>query len=264
MIKRMDHVGIVVDDLAAATAFFVELGLELEGEMPVEGRWVDRVVGLDNVRVDVAMVRTPDGHGRLELTKFHTPRTATGSATSAAQKGSSSRWPSSSAKRGRRRRPATTQSDPTAKFRTRTVERASPMGRWANQENDNGRHNRATERDHRGSKPTDQPGPVGPRPGPLGLRRQGRHTPHYPDRVHLAAERNGLVADDGQRSVWATIRSGLRLGCSSRPTRIAGPDLAGRLFRIVPVGCSAVRQLPHALPHSAGSALVYSGQSAAT
>jgi catechol 2,3-dioxygenase-like lactoylglutathione lyase family enzyme len=61
------------DDLEAAIAFFVELGLELEGEAAVEGRWVDRVVGLDDVRVDVAMVRTPDGHGRLELTKFHTP-----------------------------------------------------------------------------------------------------------------------------------------------------------------------------------------------
>src|ERR1700716_2685605 len=73
MIKRMENVGIVVDDLAAATAFFVELGLELEGEGPAEGRWVDRVVGLDDVRVDVAMVRTPDGHGRLELMKFHTP-----------------------------------------------------------------------------------------------------------------------------------------------------------------------------------------------
>ncbi|MGH2598024.1 MAG: VOC family protein [Dehalococcoidia bacterium] len=72
-IQRMDHVGIVVDDLAAAIAFFVELGLELEGEMPVEGRWVDRVVGLDDVRVDIAMMRTPDGHGRLELTKFHRP-----------------------------------------------------------------------------------------------------------------------------------------------------------------------------------------------
>jgi catechol 2,3-dioxygenase-like lactoylglutathione lyase family enzyme len=72
-IRRMDHVGIVVDDLAAAIAFFVELGLELEGEAPVEGRWVDRVVGLDGVRVDVAMMRTPDGHGRLELTKFHRP-----------------------------------------------------------------------------------------------------------------------------------------------------------------------------------------------
>jgi catechol 2,3-dioxygenase-like lactoylglutathione lyase family enzyme len=72
-IRRMDHVGIVVDGLAAAIAFFVELGLELEGQAPVEGRWVDRVVGLDGVRVDVTMMRTPDGHGRLELTKFHTP-----------------------------------------------------------------------------------------------------------------------------------------------------------------------------------------------
>jgi catechol 2,3-dioxygenase-like lactoylglutathione lyase family enzyme len=73
MIERMDHVGIVVDDLAAATEFFVELGLELEGEVPVEGRSVDRVCGLEDVRADIAMVRTPDGHGRLELTKFHTP-----------------------------------------------------------------------------------------------------------------------------------------------------------------------------------------------
>jgi catechol 2,3-dioxygenase-like lactoylglutathione lyase family enzyme len=73
MIKRMDNVGIVVDDLAAATAFFVELGLELEGEATVEGQWVDRVVGLDGVRSDIAMLRTPDGHGRLELTKFQAP-----------------------------------------------------------------------------------------------------------------------------------------------------------------------------------------------
>jgi catechol 2,3-dioxygenase-like lactoylglutathione lyase family enzyme len=72
-IQRMDHVGVVVDDLEAATAFFVELGMELDGETAVEGRWVDRVVRLDGVRVDIAMVRTPDGHGRLELTKFHTP-----------------------------------------------------------------------------------------------------------------------------------------------------------------------------------------------
>jgi catechol 2,3-dioxygenase-like lactoylglutathione lyase family enzyme len=72
-IQRMDHVGVVVDDLEAATAFFVELGLELEGEAAVEGQWVDRVVGLDGVRVDVAMLRTPDGHSRLELTKFHRP-----------------------------------------------------------------------------------------------------------------------------------------------------------------------------------------------
>jgi catechol 2,3-dioxygenase-like lactoylglutathione lyase family enzyme len=72
-VRRMDNVGIVVDDLAAAIAFFAELGLELAGEAPVEGRWVDRVVGLDGVRVDIAMMRTPDGHGRLELTKFHKP-----------------------------------------------------------------------------------------------------------------------------------------------------------------------------------------------
>jgi len=73
MILRMDNVGVVVDDLEAAIAFFVELGLELEGEAAVGGRWVDRLVGLDGVRADLAMVRTPDGHGRLELTKFHTP-----------------------------------------------------------------------------------------------------------------------------------------------------------------------------------------------
>ncbi|RFU21972.1 VOC family protein [Geodermatophilus marinus] len=72
-IQRMDHVSVVVDDLEAAKAFFVELGMELEGEAPIEGRWVDRVNGLDGVRVDVAMMRTPDGHGRLELTKFHSP-----------------------------------------------------------------------------------------------------------------------------------------------------------------------------------------------
>lgn len=72
-IKKMEHVGIVVDDLAAAKAFFLELGLELEGEATVEGRSVDRVVGLEGVRSDIAMMRTPDGHGKLELTKFHTP-----------------------------------------------------------------------------------------------------------------------------------------------------------------------------------------------
>ena len=69
----MEHVGIVVDDLAAATEFFVELGLELQGEGMVEDRWVDRVVGLDGVRVEFAMVQTPDGNGRLELVKFHSP-----------------------------------------------------------------------------------------------------------------------------------------------------------------------------------------------
>jgi catechol 2,3-dioxygenase-like lactoylglutathione lyase family enzyme len=72
-IQRMDNVLIVVDDLEAATAFFVELGMELEGEMQVEGPWVGSVVGLDGVRADIAMLRTPDGHSRVELTKFHTP-----------------------------------------------------------------------------------------------------------------------------------------------------------------------------------------------
>jgi catechol 2,3-dioxygenase-like lactoylglutathione lyase family enzyme len=72
-IQRMEHVGIVVDDLAAATELFVELGLELQGEGPVEGRSVDRVVGREGVRAEVAMMQTPDGNGRLELTKFHTP-----------------------------------------------------------------------------------------------------------------------------------------------------------------------------------------------
>ena len=69
----MDHVGIVVDDLAGATEFFVELGLELQGEGPVEGRVVDRVVGLEGVRAEVAMMRAPDGDARVELAKFHSP-----------------------------------------------------------------------------------------------------------------------------------------------------------------------------------------------
>ena len=69
----MDVVGMVVDDLDAAIAFFVELGLELEGKTTVEGRLVDRVVWLDGVRSDIAMLRTPDGHGRVELSKFQAP-----------------------------------------------------------------------------------------------------------------------------------------------------------------------------------------------
>ena len=72
-IQRMDHVGVVVDDLEAAKAFFIELGMELEGEASPEGRWVDRVSALNDVRVDIAMMRTPDGRGRLELTKFRSP-----------------------------------------------------------------------------------------------------------------------------------------------------------------------------------------------
>jgi catechol 2,3-dioxygenase-like lactoylglutathione lyase family enzyme len=72
-IKDMHHVSVVVEDLAAAQEFFAALGMELEGEAPIEGPWVDRVNALDGVRVDIAMMRTPDGHGRLELTKFHHP-----------------------------------------------------------------------------------------------------------------------------------------------------------------------------------------------
>jgi catechol 2,3-dioxygenase-like lactoylglutathione lyase family enzyme len=72
-LKRMDNVLIVVDDLEAAKAFFAELGMELEGEATNEGPWVDSTVGLNDVRADLAMMRTPDGHGRVELTKFQTP-----------------------------------------------------------------------------------------------------------------------------------------------------------------------------------------------
>ena len=72
-IQRMDHVGIVVHDLAAAIEFFVELGLVLQGEGSVEGPSVDRIVGLEGVRAEIAMMQTPDGNGRLELSKFHSP-----------------------------------------------------------------------------------------------------------------------------------------------------------------------------------------------
>jgi len=72
-LKRMEHVGIVVDDLEAATEFFAELGLRLQGDGSVEGHWVDRIVGLEGVQVDFAMMQTPDGNGRLELVKFHSP-----------------------------------------------------------------------------------------------------------------------------------------------------------------------------------------------
>jgi catechol 2,3-dioxygenase-like lactoylglutathione lyase family enzyme len=72
-LQRMDNVLIVVDDLDAVKAFFTELGMELEGETQVEGPAVDSTVGLTGVRADIAMLRTPDGHGRVELSKFHTP-----------------------------------------------------------------------------------------------------------------------------------------------------------------------------------------------
>jgi len=72
-IQRMDNVGIVVDDLPATIAFFRELGLELEGQATIEGEWAGRVTGLRDQRVEIAMMRTPDGHSRLELTRFLTP-----------------------------------------------------------------------------------------------------------------------------------------------------------------------------------------------
>ena len=94
-IQRLENVGIVIEDLAAATAFFVELGLKVLGEGPVEGGWVDRVVGLESVRVDIAMPSTPPSPGCKpaawsSLVRWSATKTVTGSATSAARRGSSS------------------------------------------------------------------------------------------------------------------------------------------------------------------------------
>jgi catechol 2,3-dioxygenase-like lactoylglutathione lyase family enzyme len=72
-VKRMDNVGIVVEDLDAAIEFFIELGLELEGRAPIEGEWAGRVTGLGTQRVEIAMMRTPDGHNRLEISRFLAP-----------------------------------------------------------------------------------------------------------------------------------------------------------------------------------------------
>lgn len=72
-VKRMDNLGIVVEDLDAAVEFFIELGLELEGRAPIEGDWADGVTGLRGMRVEIAMMRTPDGHSRLELSRFVAP-----------------------------------------------------------------------------------------------------------------------------------------------------------------------------------------------
>ncbi|MGN6815747.1 MAG: VOC family protein [Solirubrobacterales bacterium] len=79
-IQRLEHVGIVVDDLAGAIEFFVELGLEPGGRGQVEGDWVDRIVGLDGIKAELAMLRAPDGQGEIELVKFHSPPTETGDA----------------------------------------------------------------------------------------------------------------------------------------------------------------------------------------
>ena len=77
-VLRLDNIAIVVEDLPAAIAFFTELGLTLDGEATVEGPWVDRIVGLDGVHSDIAMMRTPDGHSRLELTRYQSPPAPTG------------------------------------------------------------------------------------------------------------------------------------------------------------------------------------------
>ncbi|MFI9550379.1 VOC family protein [Nonomuraea endophytica] len=77
-LKRMDNVGIIVDDIEAVIAFFMELGMELEGKALIEGAWAASVVGLDDQRVDVAMMRMPDGHGRIELAKYHMPEAISG------------------------------------------------------------------------------------------------------------------------------------------------------------------------------------------
>jgi catechol 2,3-dioxygenase-like lactoylglutathione lyase family enzyme len=75
-VKRMDNVGIVVESLDTAISFFAELGLELEGRAMIEGEWAGRVTGLRDQRVEIAMMRTPDGHGRLELSRFLAPPVA--------------------------------------------------------------------------------------------------------------------------------------------------------------------------------------------
>ncbi|MCM3762882.1 VOC family protein [Alkalihalobacillus oceani] len=77
-INRIDHVGIIVNDLPAVKAFFLEFGLEMMGEMEVEGEWVERIIGLQNVKEEVAMLRTPDGEANIELVKFHTPTDGAG------------------------------------------------------------------------------------------------------------------------------------------------------------------------------------------
>jgi catechol 2,3-dioxygenase-like lactoylglutathione lyase family enzyme len=83
-IQRIDHVGIVIDDLPAAKAFFLDLGLEMVGEGEVEGEWVERIIGLEDVKLDVVMLRTPDGEATIELVKFHAPADENGMQRSSA------------------------------------------------------------------------------------------------------------------------------------------------------------------------------------
>src|SRR5213078_2734450 len=102
-LKRMDNVGIVVDDLGGTIDFFRELGLELEGRATIEGEWAGRVTGLADQRVEIAMMRTPDGHGRLELSRFPHPACRRGSPQ---RPGERSRLPPRDVRRGRHRRDA--------------------------------------------------------------------------------------------------------------------------------------------------------------
>jgi len=85
-VRRLEHVGVVVDDLEAATEFFLDLGLEREGSTSVQGEWVDNIIGLRDARVDVLIVQTPDGSGKLELAKFHTPTDDRGPEAAAANR----------------------------------------------------------------------------------------------------------------------------------------------------------------------------------
>ena len=85
-VRSLDHVGIVVDDLEAATAFFLDLGLEREGATSVQGKWVDDVIGLEDVEADVVMVRTPDGSGKIELSNLHSPADTKGLHAAAANR----------------------------------------------------------------------------------------------------------------------------------------------------------------------------------
>jgi catechol 2,3-dioxygenase-like lactoylglutathione lyase family enzyme len=85
-VRRLEHVGVVVEDLEAATAFFLDLGLEREGATTVEGAWVDNIIGLKDARADIVMVQTPDGSGKLELCRFHRPADGRGPEAAAANR----------------------------------------------------------------------------------------------------------------------------------------------------------------------------------
>jgi hypothetical protein len=185
-LQRMDNVGIVVEDLDAAIAFFTQLGMEREGSAQIDGLWADRAVGLDGVRSVIAMMRTPDGHSKLELTKYHIPRrsapdrltrrstlwacivSCSPSTTSMTPSptcaptvpNSSARWRSTRTAAGSATCVAPRASSSpwpnrsaNAPWRA-TCDQPKRSAGWT--ENDNRRNNRATERDRRSFEPTDQ------------------------------------------------------------------------------------------------------------